>query len=159
MHCASCGSTIPDGQGLVCSMCYGDIDYGRDSYSRTWAAHEERQRHERATVDNPVSETVMTNAEQSVMPVTIIADLDRASAASRVGAASCSGGEEPQPDPGHHRRLVYSAGHWFFLCTCSYVSLGYVASGDAEMAPCPIQQLERESAARRRRLYDARRIG
>jgi len=34
--CVSCGSSIPDGQGRSCSMCYGDIDYGRDGYYRRW---------------------------------------------------------------------------------------------------------------------------
>ena len=32
--CSSCGRPIPDGQGQSCSMCYGDIDYGRDGYAR-----------------------------------------------------------------------------------------------------------------------------
>ena len=31
-----CGSSIPDGQ-TVCSMCYGDIDYGTDGYYGEWA--------------------------------------------------------------------------------------------------------------------------
>ena len=35
--CTNCGSSIPDGQGRSCSMCYGDIDYGRDGYYREWA--------------------------------------------------------------------------------------------------------------------------
>lgn len=30
-NCSQCGSSIPDGQ-RVCSMCYGDPDYGRDGY-------------------------------------------------------------------------------------------------------------------------------
>ena len=33
-YCTSCGSPIPDGQGRSCSMCYGDIDHGRDGYYR-----------------------------------------------------------------------------------------------------------------------------
>jgi hypothetical protein len=36
-YCTSCGSPIPDGQGKSCSMCYGDIGYGRDYYYRGWA--------------------------------------------------------------------------------------------------------------------------
>lgn len=36
-YCTSCGSPIPDGQGNSCSMCYGDIDHGRDGYYRQWA--------------------------------------------------------------------------------------------------------------------------
>ena len=35
--CSSCGSPIPDGQGSCCSMCYGDIAYGRDGYYEQWA--------------------------------------------------------------------------------------------------------------------------
>lgn len=36
-YCTSCGSPIPEGQGKSCSMCYGDIDYGKDGYYRDWA--------------------------------------------------------------------------------------------------------------------------
>ena len=36
-YCTSCGLPIPDGQGRSCSMCYGDIDYGKDGYYRQWA--------------------------------------------------------------------------------------------------------------------------
>lgn len=43
-HCTSCGSRIPEGQGNSCSMCYGDIDYGRDGYYRDWAERQERER-------------------------------------------------------------------------------------------------------------------
>lgn len=42
-NCSMCGSPIPDGQ-RVCSMCYGDIDYGNDGYYREWAeAFDNRQ--------------------------------------------------------------------------------------------------------------------
>jgi len=41
-HCISCGSSIPD-QQTVCSMCYGDIDYGRDGYYRDWAEQEQQR--------------------------------------------------------------------------------------------------------------------
>lgn len=35
MNCVSCGSWIPDNQGSkTCSMCYGDIDHGKDGYYR-----------------------------------------------------------------------------------------------------------------------------
>ena len=34
--CSCCGSAIPKGQGGVCSMCYGDVDYGNDGYYREW---------------------------------------------------------------------------------------------------------------------------
>jgi len=32
-NCTSCGLPVPDGQS-ICSMCYGDIDYGNDGYYR-----------------------------------------------------------------------------------------------------------------------------
>lgn len=35
-YCTSCGSTIPTGQGKSCSMCYGDVGYGRDGYYKEW---------------------------------------------------------------------------------------------------------------------------
>ncbi|MDD4987010.1 MAG: hypothetical protein PHQ43_14820 [Dehalococcoidales bacterium] len=35
-NCVMCGASIPEGQ-RVCSMCYGDIDYGSDGYYRRWA--------------------------------------------------------------------------------------------------------------------------
>ena len=45
--CSSCGLPIPEGQGSSCSMCYGDIDHGRDGYYREWAEEQERQEAER----------------------------------------------------------------------------------------------------------------
>ena len=42
-YCTSCGSPIPDGQGKSCSMCYGDIDHGRDGYYRQWAEGKMRE--------------------------------------------------------------------------------------------------------------------
>ena len=36
-YCTSCGSPIPEGQGKSCSMCYGDIEHGKDGYYRNWA--------------------------------------------------------------------------------------------------------------------------
>lgn len=33
--CTSCGATVPDGQNL-CSMCYGDPEYGNDGYYKKW---------------------------------------------------------------------------------------------------------------------------
>lgn len=42
--CVSCGSYIPENQGLSsCSMCYGDIDHGKDGYYRQWAEEQQRQ--------------------------------------------------------------------------------------------------------------------
>jgi len=47
--CVMCGSWIPDDQGsTTCSMCYGDIDHGKDGYYRRWMEQEyERQERER----------------------------------------------------------------------------------------------------------------
>ena len=42
-NCTSCGAPIPEGQGKSCSMCYGDIDHGRDGYYREWMEAQERQ--------------------------------------------------------------------------------------------------------------------
>lgn len=44
MHgCSQCGSPIPDRQ-RVCSMCYGDPDYGTDGHYRRWMEEQERLR-------------------------------------------------------------------------------------------------------------------
>lgn len=43
-YCSSCGSPIPEGQGKSCSMCYGDIDHGKDGYYRKIVEEEEIQR-------------------------------------------------------------------------------------------------------------------
>jgi len=40
-NCTSCGSKIPEGQGESCSMCYGDIDHGKDGYYREWAERQQ----------------------------------------------------------------------------------------------------------------------
>lgn len=47
--CTSCGSYIPDNQGSgSCSMCYGDIDHGKDGYYRAMLEREaEEQAHQR----------------------------------------------------------------------------------------------------------------
>jgi hypothetical protein len=49
-----CGSPIPNGQ-KICSMCYGDPDYGKDGYYRdylaTWAEEEQRRQQEREQED------------------------------------------------------------------------------------------------------------
>lgn len=44
-NCSQCGSWIPDEQ-QVCSMCYGDMDYGRDGYYRAWAEEKWREEEE-----------------------------------------------------------------------------------------------------------------
>jgi len=35
-YCTSCGNPIPDGQGKSCSMCFGDVNHGRDGYYQKW---------------------------------------------------------------------------------------------------------------------------
>jgi hypothetical protein len=46
-QCMMCGSWIPDNQGSkTCSMCYGDIDHGKDGYYRQWAEERDRQAQE-----------------------------------------------------------------------------------------------------------------
>ena len=45
-NCSMCGISIPEGQ-RTCSMCYGDVDHGRDGYYRRWmerAAEQEEAR-------------------------------------------------------------------------------------------------------------------
>lgn len=45
--CVMCGSPIPDDQGSnSCSMCYGDIDHGKDGYYRDWMEQQEQQEQE-----------------------------------------------------------------------------------------------------------------
>jgi hypothetical protein len=56
-YCSSCGSPIPEGQGKSCSMCYGDIDHGRDGFYRDWLESQssdeyERQKEEEQIPDN-----------------------------------------------------------------------------------------------------------
>ena len=41
-NCSQCGIRIPDGQS-ICSLCYGDIDYGKDGYYRQMMEEQERQ--------------------------------------------------------------------------------------------------------------------
>lgn len=55
-HCTSCGSSVPDGQ-RSCSMCYGDIDHGRDGYYRAWAEEQERRAAEDAAQQQPDDES------------------------------------------------------------------------------------------------------
>jgi len=44
-QCSQCGIQIPEGQEF-CSMCYGDIDYGRDGYYRAMVEEQEREKRE-----------------------------------------------------------------------------------------------------------------
>ena len=46
-NCTSCGSSIPEGQGKSCSMCYGDINHGSDGYYQDWADRQNQAEHER----------------------------------------------------------------------------------------------------------------
>lgn len=50
-YCTQCGLPIPDKQ-KVCSMCYGDMDYGTDGYYREWAEEQERQREQEREFHN-----------------------------------------------------------------------------------------------------------
>jgi hypothetical protein len=46
-YCTSCGSWIPEGQGNICSMCYGDINYGSDGYYKQWAEEQGKKQLEK----------------------------------------------------------------------------------------------------------------
>jgi hypothetical protein len=41
-YCVQCGLPVPSAQ-RTCSMCYGDIDHGRDGYYREWAEYQDEQ--------------------------------------------------------------------------------------------------------------------
>ena len=44
-NCVMCGSPLPDNQGSrTCSMCYGDMDHGKDGYYRREMEREEMER-------------------------------------------------------------------------------------------------------------------
>ena len=45
-YCSSCGNPIPEGQGKSCSMCYGDVDYGRDGYYKNWLEEQSSSEYE-----------------------------------------------------------------------------------------------------------------
>ncbi len=47
IYCTSCGSPIPRKQGKSCSMCYGDMEYGKDGYYRSHAEQEKQHEKER----------------------------------------------------------------------------------------------------------------
>lgn len=48
--CIDCGSWIPDGQN-TCSMCYGDMEHGRDGYYRAWAEQQDEKAQEERNWD------------------------------------------------------------------------------------------------------------
>ncbi len=48
-NCVMCGSSLPKNQGSrTCSMCYGDVDHGKDNYYRDYIErqqdHDEQKR-------------------------------------------------------------------------------------------------------------------
>lgn len=46
-YCVQCGSRIPDDQrSKTCSMCYGDIDHGKDGYYRDYMERQEQEQQE-----------------------------------------------------------------------------------------------------------------
>ena len=51
-NCTQCGSSIPDGQ-RICSMCYGDPDYGRDGYYKQELEREAQREEERRQEEKP----------------------------------------------------------------------------------------------------------
>ncbi len=59
IYCSSCGNPIPEGQGKSCSMCYGDVNYGRDRYYEDWLlermADEDNRRMEQEAEQEPES--------------------------------------------------------------------------------------------------------
>lgn len=67
LYCSSCGSEIPEGQGSSCSMCYGDIGWGRDGYYQAWAEEQDRQASERAReMEQQIEEEYLTNSEEEI---------------------------------------------------------------------------------------------
>ena len=55
-NCVMCGSPLPDNQGSkTCSMCYGDIEHGKDGYYREWLERElcDEQQDEQQTEQEP----------------------------------------------------------------------------------------------------------
>lgn len=56
-NCTSCGESIPDGQGRSCSMCYGDIGYGKDGYYCEWAEEQEREYYRQQAEEREQHET------------------------------------------------------------------------------------------------------
>jgi hypothetical protein len=52
-NCVMCGSWIPDNQGSrSCSMCYGDIDHGKDGYYRAELERQEQEEQRRRQEDD-----------------------------------------------------------------------------------------------------------
>lgn len=38
-NCSICGVPVPDGQSGICSVCYGDPEWGTDGYMRASMRH------------------------------------------------------------------------------------------------------------------------
>lgn len=53
-YCSSCGSPIPEGQGSSCSMCYGDVVFGTDTYYQHWL--EQQQEFREQEIDTKLQE-------------------------------------------------------------------------------------------------------
>ena len=53
--CNSCGIEIPSGQ-TNCSVCYGDIDYGRDGHYRRLMEREAQREQERRDYDKCIEQ-------------------------------------------------------------------------------------------------------
>ena len=49
--CKSCGIAIPAGQAF-CSMCYGDIAYGRDGYYENFMQEREQEYEQEQEADS-----------------------------------------------------------------------------------------------------------
>ena len=60
--CTMCGSSIPAGQG-VCSMCYGDIDFGSDGYYREWAEKQAQEKQREEEPEPPENIIIRNNRE------------------------------------------------------------------------------------------------
>jgi hypothetical protein len=44
VSCVMCGASLPINQGSgTCSMCYGDIDHGKDGYYREYLERQEQR--------------------------------------------------------------------------------------------------------------------
>jgi len=62
-YCKSCGVSIPNGQS-VCSMCYGDVDYGRDGYYRRWAEAQQKRQEEDKAYDEILEEMIQEEIQK-----------------------------------------------------------------------------------------------
>ena len=56
----------------------------------------------------------------------------------------------------HDRTVVRWAGHFWGLCTCGYVTPGYVTEREADIESCEVVVILADSARRKRLLYVGR---